>query len=133
LTIPFIIGIYNQYLKQPEDNDETVSSLFDSIVSADLDKPISIYFCDNGKGEYMLTTKTKLIEIEIKNFTTDKTSLIITLSATVKGKTLQELSDKFSWEYDRWIREKKYSWDGWQWAEFSPQEEKWIKEVFELP
>lgn len=127
LTIPFVIGAYNLFLSKSNEDKETVRSLLYSIVSSDIQNPISIFNCDTI-GEYVLTT-LKMSGTEIKNERTQEVAFIISISAEIIGKSIGELVLKFEEMYNQSILENRYSKNNLSWTEFTEGDKILIKEA----
>ncbi|MDI9312965.1 MAG: hypothetical protein QM535_22330 [Limnohabitans sp.] len=130
LTIPFIVGTYNLYLSKGNEDKETINSLLCNIVDSNIENPISVFNCDTI-GEYVLTTY-KMSGTEIKNKTTQKNTFVISLSAEILGKTIDDLVFKFEKMYNQSISENKYSKNNLSWTEFNEGDIKLIKEALGL-
>lgn len=130
LTIPFIVGTYNLYLSKGNEDKETIKNLLYSIIDSDIENPISVFNCDTI-GEYVLTTHN-MAGTEIRNERTQKTTFIISLSAEIIGKTIEDLVLKFEKMYNQSISENKYSKNNLSWTEFNDGDIKLIKEALGL-
>jgi hypothetical protein len=130
LTIPFIVGVFNLYLRNGNEDKETVKSLLHSIVNSDIDIPISIFFCDTI-GEYVLTTD-RMVGIEIRNESLQKITFIISISAEIIGKNIDELVLKFEKKYNENISENKYSKNNLKWTQYNEDDKKLIKEALSI-
>ena len=73
-----------------------------------------------------------MVGTEIKNERLQKVTFIISISAEIIGKSIDELILKFEKKYNESISENKYSKNNFNWTEYNKNDKKLIEEALNI-
>ena len=132
-TIPYIVGAYE--INDAEDS-MTIHDLLYEILNSETDEVALIQKCpDIGKHIIYLKdrnfcTRFMQKEISFHNKKREK-RLFVTQNALGLGATLEDVIQSLNNEYEKYIKEHKFSWDKnkLSWTEFTEEQKDFIKSI----